>query len=557
MPVPGRSDKTFSQMMREYFVFYGIIPAFVISVLLLGFVIFFQQYMLRHEVRQFNRQSTKRLEEELAGQEVFLADFSASGEIGSYLSGSDNVSILYEDFYQFHRNTDLKCVLMILDRDGEVVSSSIKISDEHVRIRVRMIAERIKREPSGVLREANQLDYPAGIQSVYTIGTVVQGGDEIIGYVLLQSLAEGMEQVLRPGGMLRQVAVDRFDRIISIQNELDYQPGERFYPDENQQYYSYRSDLEAFGITVYTSGAKHLFRRSYWMIVLFLVLLLIHLIILVSRISRKVSRRVTEPINELVAAFGYLKEGQTGYLTESSEIEEFRFLSAEYNHTVTQLNQLIKRNTELQELRRIAEIKQLEAQFDPHFFLNMLESLRYMSLMSREEAEKMILSLSGILRYSLYNKNQYATIADDIKYVEDYLFLQKVRIGSNFSYRIELEPGVGAVEIPKLLIQPLIENSVKHGYQGVSSFCVSVSIGRDGSDLVFQVCDNGKGISEEDTRRLLHMIEQEDSREHIGLLNVHKRLNYMFGTGYGIREIDGSRGFRITIRMKGGEEQDE
>ena len=222
---------------------------------------------------------------------------------------------------------------------------------------------------------------------------------------------------------------------------------------------------------------------------------------------------------------------------------------------LNQLNQLMKRNEELSEIRRVSEIKQLEAQFDPHFFLNMLESLRYMSLMGGEDTEKMILSLSGILRYSLYNKDQYSSVVKDMKYVEDYLYLQKTRIGSNFTYEIHLEEEVKENIVPKLLIQPLIENSIKHGYQGVPGFHVTVTAYKQEGDIYFQVRDNGKGITREKARELMDTL-MEDPVEHIGLGNIHKRLVYMHGEGYGIQNIDGSYGFMVTVKVKGEEKEE-
>lgn len=549
-----KKGKKFGAVLQEYFVVYGIIPAFAISILLLGFVFFFQWYSFKWEIRLFNQQSAIRLEEELEAQEQFLITFAGDSDLYDYLATGGNSGAVYEAFYEFNRGTDLKCVLNILDQNGEMMSSSMKLSSRYSQMRIGMIAERIRKNSPQVLKESNLLEYPSGKFSVYTMGTVVRDGDEIIGYVLIQTLEEGFQRVLKSQHMLSQVAVDRFDRIISVQNELDYDLQERFLPENiNSKYYYWQTEAEDFGIMLYTTGTWNQFQRFYVMMILFSVVIIMLLIILVQNISQKVSERVTEPIYDLVAAFSYLKSGDMELIAERSEIEEFRFLAKEYNHMLEQLNQLITHNEELSEIRRVAEIKQLEAQFDPHFFLNMLETIRYISLMNPADTEKMIFSLSGILRYSLYNKEQYSSVADDMKYVMDYLFLQKTRIGGNFSYTIEIEESARNLVIPKMLIQPLIENSVKHGYQGVPGFCIEISIIQvpESETLILKVSDNGKGMSGEQAAYLFEMLEQDDSKEHIGLCNVHKRLKYMYGDGYGIQELDVSRGFCVKVRMKG------
>lgn len=549
-----KKDKTFSRLLREYFVFYGIIPAFAISILLLTFVFFFQQYTIKQDIRMSNQQSAEALEAELKRQEYFLTSLAESEDIRRYLLQGYDPSSVYEQFYRFNRSTKLQSVINILDADGILLSSSSKLSDTYSAIKIRMIADRIGKNLSAVLNEANLLEYPSGDRSVYTLGTVIMADDKVVGYVLMQTLEESIRNVMKSDNMLHQIATDKFDRIIGVENESDYQPGDRFDPaartDRNQAF-QWQTHLTDFDITLYTSGTISPVRRSFGNTIIISLVIVIHLMILVNMISKKLSRRVTEPIQNLVQAFSYLKTGETEYITDHSSIEEFRFLAEEYNHMLCQLNQLMKRNAELSELRRIAQIKQLEAQFAPHFFLNMLETLRYMSLLSHEEAEKMIVSLSGILQYSLYSKGQFSLIEDDTRYVEDYLYLQKTRIGSNFSYNLVLDDSAKGFVVPKLLIQPLIENSVKHGYQGVAGFHIDIYLYREGDDLISRIADNGRGISNEKAADLLKMLREEGQTEHIGLANVHKRLEYMYGEGYGVQAIDGSQGFCVTVRMKG------
>lgn len=552
-----KKNKKFNALLNEYFLVYGIIPAFAISILLLSFVFLFQRYSFKSEIREFNRQAAKGLESELDRHREFLEGFAAMEETAEYLRHAQNPSQLYEKFYDYNRSTPLVCVLNFLDADGETLSTSVKLPGQYSEMRIRMIADRVDKQSPGILLESNLLEYPSGSVSVMTFGTAVKDGGQTLGYILLHVLEEGIREVIKPRDMLWQITVDKFDRIISIQNDLEHRLNDRYLPDENDRYYVVSRSVPGFGLTIYTAGSWNTYQRSYVMTMLFSILVLALLAFLVQNISRKVSRRVTEPIQDLVQAFSHLKTGAAACASYDSHIEEFRFLAAEYNHTLEQLNLLMKRNEELSEIRRIAEIKQLEAQFDPHFFLNMLETLRYMSLMSRDEAEKLIVSLSGILRYSLYNKDQFSSVGDDMKYVEDYLFLQKSRIGSNFSYRVDLDESALGLVIPKLLIQPLIENSIKHGYQGLPGFYVELTILRKGGDLFLQVSDNGKGISKDETKRLWEMLNDAEAGDHIGLINLHKRLIYMYGEGFGVQEIDGDSGFRVTVRMKGEGRPDE
>ena len=154
--------------------------------------------------------------------------------------------MLYEDFYAYNRDTDLKCVMNLLGRDSRVLSSSLKFSEEYSQAGLILITERIKKKYPDVLDESNLIEYPSGILSVYTLGAAVRDGEEIVGYVMVQTLEEGLQRVLKSGTMLRQLTVDRFDRIISIQNDMDHRLKERFLPDQDPVFTGVNEDKYYF-----------------------------------------------------------------------------------------------------------------------------------------------------------------------------------------------------------------------------------------------------------------------------------------------------------------------
>jgi two-component system sensor histidine kinase YesM len=214
------------------------------------------------------------------------------------------------------------------------------------------------------------------------------------------------------------------------------------------------------------------------------------------------STYITKPIMTLTQA---MKKTHVGLLSQSpnslSSIE-INQLNSTYNQLVEETNYLIKMVYEKELVKSQTELKALQAQIHPHFLFNTLNAL-YWSLDEKgeEELADMVMSMSNLFRYTIAKKDgdEWVSINQEVRHLTDYMTVMKMRFGNRFSFKTEIDPTLLSLEIPKLLIQPFIENAVMHGLnEKATDGEVTLSIRKRGTDLVIAVSDNGLGMS--DTR---------------------------------------------------------
>ena len=231
--------------------------------------------------------------------------------------------------------------------------------------------------------------------------------------------------------------------------------------------------------------------------------------------------------------------------------DEFKVLGDAFCNMVTQREELILHNSELTERKRIMEIKQLEEQFNPHFIFNVLETLRYEIAIDTAKASDMVMAFANLMRYSIYYGSTIVPLQTDIEYINDYLLLQKMRYNRRLNYHIDIPEELMGCKIPKLLLQPVVENSLVHGMKNIHSITINISAWKENGQLNLCVEDNGSGISEDKLKELRKGLEQEDVyREHIGLYNSHRVVRLLYGPESGMTiESSPGNGTRVIVTL--------
>lgn len=202
-----------------------------------------------------------------------------------------------------------------------------------------------------------------------------------------------------------------------------------------------------------------------------------------------------------------------------------------------------------------AELKALQAQINPHFLYNTLDSIQWLAVLhGAEDVRKAIQCLGQLLRHSLDRKSVIVNVAKELDQIRSYLFIQKMRFGEKLSYRINMEPGVLEFELPKLVLQPIVENAVVHGIQpkeGNGNVCIEGWLHAP-DQAIIEISDDGVGIAEAALENLNASLGKEYERgevQHLGLANVHKRLQFFFGENFGLtvssRPADG-----VAVRIR-------
>ena len=183
---------------------------------------------------------------------------------------------------------------------------------------------------------------------------------------------------------------------------------------------------------------------------------------------------------------------------------------------------------------RKTELKALQAQINPHFLYNTLDSIQWMCEQGKmQDAVKMVGALAKLFRISINRGYEFVTVEDELNHAKSYLIIQSYRYKNQFSYRFEVEGQVLQYLCNKVTLQPIIENAIYHGIgRMVDEGELVITAREDGNDIVFSVQDNGVGMTEEQCCNILR--KDAPGSSGIGLKNVNDRLKIYFGEPYGI-----------------------
>ncbi len=267
-------------------------------------------------------------------------------------------------------------------------------------------------------------------------------------------------------------------------------------------------------------------------------------------IARTISATLSRPIRRLKKS---MLEVQKGNLDEEVRIDnrnEIGDLSHTFNAMTNEIKELLDANFKAQRLKRKSEFKALQAQINPHFLYNTLDSIIWMSLANKkDEVVEMTSALAKLFRLSINKGDELITIQGEVDHVTNYLKIQKYRYESKLSYDIHLEPSVKNYWTQKLILQPLVENAIYHGIKlKAEGGHINVMIFEDEDTLVMRVSDNGIGMDEQrlgDVRAL-----NTSSKSGVGTKNVIERLKLVYGDKVDIEfESKLEVGTSVTIRI--------
>jgi two-component system, sensor histidine kinase YesM len=266
-----------------------------------------------------------------------------------------------------------------------------------------------------------------------------------------------------------------------------------------------------------------------------------------------ISHRLSKPIKHLQADMKLVEKGNFDIQTEIGQMNEIGQLGRTFNMMVRRIKTLMQEIIRNQESKRKSELLLLQAQINPHFLYNTLDSIVWMAEQKQhEEVVMMTSALARLFRSSITRDTEIVPIRVEKEHITNYLLIQKMRYDNQLDYHIDFQEEILSYKTLKILLQPLVENAIYHGIRdkeekGFISLRGSVQDG----NVVFEVEDNGKGMLPEQAQRLL-LPDDSTSRKGIGIRNVNERIRLSFGHGYGIQirsEPDAGTCVTITIPM--------
>ncbi len=254
------------------------------------------------------------------------------------------------------------------------------------------------------------------------------------------------------------------------------------------------------------------------------------------------SKQFVKPIQRLVKAMSSFKTGQLASQVKNDYDNEIGYLNQNFNEMTNNIKELIAELNEQNKRKREAELQVLQEQMNPHFLYNTLDMMNWHAIEAGAGDISRMLSLLGkMLRIGLSQGGTFIPLEKEAEHLRCYMELQQIRYQTAIHFEMNILPELFAYYVPKLTLQPLVENSIKHGFHSRRTGWIAITAREDEQGIYLVVEDNGHGM---DVNAL------PSSREHHGLRNIQERLLLYFGPAYGVKiESELGKGTRISLHL--------
>lgn len=265
-------------------------------------------------------------------------------------------------------------------------------------------------------------------------------------------------------------------------------------------------------------------------------------------------RYITSPLTDTVEAMKCMENGMLGITLpqRTKSRDEIGLLVTQFNQMSQKIMQLVEENTKMEENKREMEIKMLKSQMNPHFLYNTLNTIKWMAIMKGEDSIVDCTTALGDLLQPLYRDNRtFWSLENEKNYIVSYGKIMNYRYGEKVSLRMDFGEVLYDAKIPKFVLQPIVENAFLYGVsEKEENTIITITAWQEAEDLFLRISDNGEGLEEEKLTELRDSLHETQETNHIGISNVHQRIQLLYGPSYGL-EIDSIKelGFSVTMRL--------
>jgi two-component system sensor histidine kinase YesM len=269
------------------------------------------------------------------------------------------------------------------------------------------------------------------------------------------------------------------------------------------------------------------------------------------------SRRITKPIGVMMEQMKEVEAGNLDVMVESNVYNELDDLSESFNHMVNQIRRLMDDIVTVEHNKNEQELEVLHAQINPHFLYNTLNTIRWMAKIKGEDSiSDALVALVKLLRVSISFGNNMILLQDEVEYIENYILIQKLRFNQLFEIQYDIKEEHKKLYFPKLILQPIVENSLIYGIDEAEKREEPIIIKiftREAQDHIeIVVKDNGKGIEKEVLDNIFKQEQNINRFSKVGLNNVNQRLKLYLGEAYGLQIISAvGVGTTVIIHVPG------
>lgn len=530
----------------------------VVPIVLCGFcMIFLFQAMTFNTYEATVKSETKEISASfqsfLDGIDKTLSTLSSHQE---FLSSSDSESI-YNTLYQITNPYRNYATFSIYDQNGNCMYATCQLAN---RPTYWGILHALNHSSIDIIKQVDSEDN----QIVLNIATKIQNNNDTIGYIVSSIHTQDFTYLFS-----NQLSNDEGFGIISKENEPIYinsilETSGIFdklhyawisnskYDDYFNDYYITIQNIENTGFKQIVVHPKVLssstMNRMYLMVGLLAVLSFIVCII----VAQKTTTSFTQPINQMNQAMKQVQEGKLDTSIPVLRNDEFGVLSQNFNVMTQELSNFLEQKIETQRKLADIQIAMMQAQLNPHFLYNTLDTIKWMAKSAKvEPISQLSQKLARILRTSIV-KEQFITIGEEFQICSDYGEIQNIRFQGKYQFLFDCPKDLLSYKIPKLIIQPLVENAIIHGLRMKETGIIKVFASKNNDAIILSVQDNGIGIDDEMMQFInTHQWKQIDG--HIGMYNVDSILRLHYGVNSGLhaqRLEEGGTLIQITLPYK-------
>lgn len=535
----------------------GFLPLLLVS----GIILYAAGHMYEMTQEQSGRTEAQRISVEvdhlISSYQQMVSPLFARGEIGAFLRGTrTDAEHIYGDLYAILAGRSGEAAIYLLSADGSRVIATDDLPRDYrlpSNLHWGLIGQAVQQQGWALLSaDRYALDQK---DTVFSMARAIREGDNLLGFVVIDVRREALVQLIqrvqnRSEGQI--ILTDRYHYIMMDMHDRRREgfstvllPSGEGTSESSFRDYAYMSPDTGFAV--------HLRQRldSAPLDYLFRLVLTVDAVALclTAYLAYRLSQHLWHPLQELTMAMRRVRR-QDDFSTqlEAHRRDEIGELARTFNGLIAHIRTLLAENRARERRLRIAEVKSLTEMTRPHFIYNTLNLIKWSAkLGDAEGAADIAVQLGKILRASVSMK-EFVTVAEELSFLRTYLKIQQRRFEGRLKVTLDVDSRIMGCYVPKLILQPLVENAIQHGLESVERGGSIIIVGRrDGNHILLRVKDDGQGMSEARQQEVL--ARQDDN--HFGLYNVHMRamLNGDAGCGIDLSSTEG-KGTEVRLTLK-------
>lgn len=512
----------------------------------------------------------KRSLEEAAHVTDILSSYKDNVDscIDSIVSNKQIVDSLYENdswlkkkaysrLYELTEGSRDNAVYYIYDKNGKCVYTTS--AEENVRdIPVYWGIIRTAKAHSDALVINNGNSNPQGTDAVLNFARAIVKDSDCVGYVLASMTSDDMESLLKgaysPDSDI--ILLDDFREIVYSSGNSDVASSLRgmvlnedtaHSPDRGYIYTV--TDCADYNLSI-VLGRTSIFDDSLVHTMIFVILCMAVVAMIVSLIFAVImSRILMKPLDRMTVTMNEVRTGNLNARIFPTGKDEFGQLSTDFNDMISALQMYVDLRSKQQQELNDSNVAMMQAQLNPHFLYNSLDTIKWIAKSNNmPELATISTSLAKILRASISSDN-FVTLKKEEELIRNYIDIQQIRFSGKFSYDAEIPIELEDVIIPKLILQPIVENCIVHGLKNKDDGHIFLNAYENNSKLTIDIEDDGNGMTEE-MLSILNKRDREQLKDHIGFYNVDTIIRLNYGLNYGLKATNLEEGgVRVTVEL--------